>query len=385
MHMIASSTRIMTRIAVAAALALIGLLLLVGQASADRASSLKQQQERNKQQHGKLWQRVKELKEEKDQLADVIAAVEERIESKENEIARTDEQLKAAEERYQMLLAEQEQLALDLEAQRQQLGERARMIYMQGDMTYMELLFQSAEFSDLIDRVFFVQAVLEHDKQLVEDAECAQRLLGEKQQAIATLIADISGIRSQLDMQLDEQEVLKQELELDVKAIESDSALCIRQADELEAENKRAAREIREIANTAAGYSGTWSGSFTKPCPGPITSGYGMRIHPVYRTKRMHTGVDIGSPKGTPIKAAGKGKVIYTGRRGGYGKTVIIDHGSNHTTLYAHMSKITCDAGDLVNTGTKIGEVGSTGISTGNHCHFEVRVDGEPVDPMKKL
>jgi murein DD-endopeptidase MepM/ murein hydrolase activator NlpD len=383
--MIASNTRMMTRIAGAVTLALIVLLLLVGQAFADRTSSLKQQMERNKQQTKSIWQRVKELNEEKAQLADVIAAVEGRIEAKGNEITRTDEQLTAAEERYQMLLAEQEQLTLNLGAQRQQLGERARMIYMQGDLTYMELLFQSAGFSDLIDRVFFVQAVLEHDKQLVEDAECAQRLLGEKQQAIETLIADISSIRLQLDLQLDEQEVLKQELELDVRAIESDRELYLRQNDELEAENKRAAAEIREIANTAAGYSGTWSGTFTKPAPGTITSGFGMRVHPVYRTTRMHTGVDISAPKGTTIKAAGKGKVIYTGRRGGYGKTVIIDHGSNHTTLYAHMSKITCDAGDLVNTGTKIGEVGSTGIATGNHCHFEVRVDGEPVDPMKKL
>ena len=133
-----------------------------------------------------------------------------------------------------------------------------------------------------------------------------------------------------------------------------------------------------------------WGGSFMQPVPGQVGSGFGMRVHPIYRVRKMHTGVDIGAATGTPVKAADAGKVFYTGRRGGYGNTVMIDHGVDSrgrqiVTLYAHLSRITCKVGDTVARGQAIGAVGSTGISTGPHLHFEVRVNNEPVDPLKEL
>jgi murein DD-endopeptidase MepM/ murein hydrolase activator NlpD len=99
----------------------------------------------------------------------------------------------------------------------------------------------------------------------------------------------------------------------------------------------------------------------------------------------MHTGVDIGAPEGTPVKPGAPGKVISTGWMGGYGNAVIVDHGGGRTTLYAHLSKIECSAGDEVNLNSIIGRVGSTGYSTGNHLHFEVRIKGDPVDPLGSI
>lgn len=118
---------------------------------------------------------------------------------------------------------------------------------------------------------------------------------------------------------------------------------------------------------------------------GYVTSGFGMRYHPIYREYRRHTGIDIGLPIGSLIYAADGGRVIFTGNKAGYGITIMIDHGENITTLYAHLSKIYVKVGDLVFKGEKIGASGNTGITTGPHLHFEVRKNGVPIDPKTKL
>lgn len=126
----------------------------------------------------------------------------------------------------------------------------------------------------------------------------------------------------------------------------------------------------------------TKPGAMIIPVKGKFTSPFGYRIHPISRTRRLHTGQDIGAPNGTPIAAAKDGIVTFTGWKGGYGNTVIIDHGNGITTLYAHQSRIASTPGTKVRQGQLIGYVGTTGASTGNHLHWEVRVNGAPVNPI---
>ncbi|MEM7275225.1 MAG: M23 family metallopeptidase [Actinomycetota bacterium] len=118
---------------------------------------------------------------------------------------------------------------------------------------------------------------------------------------------------------------------------------------------------------------------------GRVTSEYGYRIHPVYGTRRLHAGIDIGAPRGTPIASSNSGVVIFAGTQGGYGRTVIVDHGGGITTLYAHMTEIGASVGQLVDRGDIVGLVGATGTATGNHLHFEVRVNGGPSNPRNYL
>jgi murein DD-endopeptidase MepM/ murein hydrolase activator NlpD len=128
------------------------------------------------------------------------------------------------------------------------------------------------------------------------------------------------------------------------------------------------------------------SSGFIYPIPGaPITSPFGYRIHPIYGDARLHTGVDFGASEGTPIRAAGSGVVVTAEWYGGYGNATIIDHGNGLATLYGHQSSIGVSAGQRVTQGQVIGRVGCTGSCTGPHLHFEVRVDGTPVNPMNYL
>jgi murein DD-endopeptidase MepM/ murein hydrolase activator NlpD len=122
-----------------------------------------------------------------------------------------------------------------------------------------------------------------------------------------------------------------------------------------------------------------------RPVPGGISSGFGARYHPVLHYTRMHSGADMSAGSGTPIRSCRAGTVVIAGGQGGYGNTVVVDHGGGMATLYAHQSRIGVSVGQVVNAGDVIGYVGSTGMSTGPHLHFEVRLSGNPVDPAPYL
>jgi murein DD-endopeptidase MepM/ murein hydrolase activator NlpD len=121
------------------------------------------------------------------------------------------------------------------------------------------------------------------------------------------------------------------------------------------------------------------------PANGPLTSGFGYRVHPIFGYSKMHTGIDIGAPYGSPVWAADTGTVAYVGTMSGYGNVVAIDHGGGLATTYNHLSSFHVSNGQSVSRGTQIGAVGCTGYCTGPHLHFEVRVGGNPVDPMPYL
>lgn len=114
-----------------------------------------------------------------------------------------------------------------------------------------------------------------------------------------------------------------------------------------------------------------------------LLSGFGYRIHPVYKVPKMHAGIDFTAPRGTPIQATGNGKIAAAGYGSGYGKRVIIDHGYGYKTLYGHMDRIDVKVGDVVKRGQAIGIVGSTGVSTAPHCHYEVVYKGQKIDPIQ--
>jgi murein DD-endopeptidase MepM/ murein hydrolase activator NlpD len=199
-------------------------------------------------------------------------------------------------------------------------------------------------------------------------------VLSEKQKQLDGISGQakyISVSRAKVESLIDEQDAKIKELE--------------KKEDELEKQSAVVDKLINQLMDRTKKYA---EGAYKWPTPGyrRISSPFGMRMHPIYKKLKMHSGVDIDAPMGASIVAANSGKVIVAGwNTGGYGNYVIIDHGGGISTLYAHQSKILVSVGDVVKKGDVIGKVGSTGLSTGPHLHFEVRVDGKPVNPTKYI
>ena len=184
----------------------------------------------------------------------------------------------------------------------------------------------------------------------------------------------VEGLRQQAESDVAAAEQLLVSINADIAAFEDHMA-------GLEAESARIEEEIRAAQQTG----GTNPGVLGWPVSGTVTSPFGYRTHPILGTTRLHAGIDIGAASGSPISAAGSGRVILASAYGGYGNAVVLDHGGGLSTLYAHQSSIAVSAGQQVDRGDLIGYVGCTGLCTGAHLHFETRENAVPVDPMKYL
>jgi len=195
------------------------------------------------------------------------------------------------------------------------------------------------------------------------------RLKKDQEAAKAVLDQRIAGLTAEADALAAEQTKLEELLKQRQAALEA-----ARRA--RAAAGQAAGNGLSRLPRTGAGVSPS---GFIWPVNGVLTSGYGPRWG------RMHTGIDIAAPSGTPIRAAKAGEVIFTGWLGGYGNAVILDHGDGIATLYGHQSRIGCTEGQILNQGDILGFVGTTGHSTGNHLHFEVRVDAQPRNPRPYL
>lgn len=274
-------------------------------------------------------------------------------------------------------------LSAELSDEKSALAERAVVLYKQGDFSYVEVLFQAVDFTDFIDRLFYIQLVFKHDRDMISAIKAEQQRVDLKKAQVDQKIYEINDAK--LKKAAEEQRIrrIQADKKDTISAINHDKAQYEQMENELEQESK-AIQQM--LLHPTWRYRGApWTGAFRKPVAGPIVSPFGVRYHPIFHTYRMHTGVDIAASYGTPIHAGGRGQVVFTGWRGGYGKCVIIDHGRGIATLYAHMSSISAYVGETVQAGQVIGRVGATGYATGPHLHFEVRVNGEPVNPLGRL
>jgi len=251
--------------------------------------------------------------------------------------------------------------------------------------TRRQTLFRFATLGDLN----FQDELRAVDDDLVVLRQTANRKEGEaveQEERLAVILADLEvsrGIQRQLRDALQDQIGLIEDQLAEMERQERELGQVIRQAQAaLQAQKAREAAE--RARNAQPNYNQQSPAGFIMPAGGWITSGFGTRRHPILGTIRNHAGVDISGGTGNPVWAAQSGVVITAGSLGGYGKTVIIDHGG-YRTLYAHMNDIKVRVGDEIAQGTRVGDIGSTGLSTGPHLHFEVRIGGVAQDPAKYL
>ena len=224
------------------------------------------------------------------------------------------------------------------------------------------------------------QAQIDVLDELQDDLDATQEQF-EQQQALAEQARAVAEAqRVEVERLRAEHEPVRAAAEAEEAAEAQQLANITAQKDQWEAQ--LAALQAEQAALAQGTSRGSGNGVLDWPCDGGVVSGFGNRTHPISGTQRMHMGVDIDCANGAPIYAAGSGVVLEAGWRGGYGQAVLIDHGDGLATLYAHQSQLAASPGQQVSTGEVIGYVGSTGYSTGPHLHWEVWVNGTPVDPM---
>jgi len=274
---------------------------------------------------------------------------------------------------------------------------RAVNMYKSGRLGYLEVLLNAHRLSELVTRMHLFSLVVKQDTRVVREVDAlrtrvtAQKAaLEEHRTVVAAIEKRYRGQKSEIDALvrkrtsgLAELDAARDDKRTVLAKAEKDKASWEKKEDSLLAESDRLGADLRALGGRRDAVVGT--GQFVRPVNGRISSPFGYRIHPIFHVRKMHTGVDMSAGMGTPIRAADSGTVVQAGWRGGYGKCVVISHGNGLATLYAHQSVISVSVGDTVKRGQVIGKVGSTGYSTGPHLHFEVRVNGSPIDPMRYL
>lgn len=278
-----------------------------------------------------------------------------------------------------------EEVRARLKARNELLGRRLIATQRNGTVSYAAVFFHSSDYWDFLSRRRFMTKLVQYDVRLVKGIRADETSV----LRIRTHLLEKQAEQKQLVAYLDQQRVVREGLREEqagqVHEASKDEARYQEMLDELDRNSSEIAAFLQRMQSTPNGRARMaipYRGGFMMPVRGRITSGFGMRYHPILHRYKLHTGVDFGVGIGTPIHAAGNGVVVHAGWWGAYGNAVIIDHGGGVTTLYGHMSVVKCHTGEVVQRGRVIGLVGSTGWSTGPHCHFEVRRNGVPVNPL---
>lgn len=306
-----------------------------------------------------------------------IDAIQVGIDSANQQISEAEIQIEEAEERLKERQAYLEKRLVDL--------------YIYGDINVIDVIFETSSFEDFVSVFDMTEQIMQQDKNMLNG-------IAKERNTIINNKIQMETMRDELVEMTYEYEDLKRDLaDLQAQKMTAMSAAISTKEgyqamlDEFEAASNEVSEMIREYMKNNSDSTLSYGGTMIWPLPSPwgknyVTSEYGKRYHPISGSYSFHTGIDIGADGGTSIYAAADGKIISRGWIGGYGNTIIIDHGNGISTLYAHQSAFgSFGVGDYVVSGDVIGYVGTTGNSTGNHLHFEVRVNGNHTSPWNYL
>lgn len=378
---------------------LAGFLFALGEphSLAQNSSDLNELQERRIQ----VEEQRSKVRQQRQQIENLEGAAKKRLGGLERNIQFTEGQIKENEAQLQQANQKLQKIEADLTvaetAYKEKQGNtvaRLRVLQRQRESSTWIALLQSQSIEELLERRYQLQQVYKADRKSLlvlktEKEEISdKKLLAEIQKnQIALLSEQLLYQKANFKAQASVQSQLVTRLKTDRRALEAAEQQLSQDANNIsKVIAQRLAEQQVAFRSGTPGYQrilGT--GQMVRPVVGPITSDFGYRTHPVLGTRRFHAGTDFGAPTGAPIFAADSGTVIAAEWYGGYGNTVIIDHGNGLTTLYGHCSELYVTVGQGVQRGQTIAAVGSTGLSTGPHLHFEVRQQGEPVEPLAYL
>ena len=349
------------------------------------ADDLDDQMANVEQEKAEVSTEMAEMKEEIEAAKEDVEAIQDDIDKKQDEISET--------------AGEIETLKVEMSEREEGLNERLRAMYKNGSIGYLEILLGSGSISEFLNNVEMIQRIYKNDQETLATMEEQHGVLEGKQVKLETEKAELDEQRAEEAAKQAELEESQAELQARLEALnaEADAITAEIQARQaaLEAQREEERRQQEqqqqesgddsESSESGGGqtYEDYDGGTMGWPCDSRlITSEFGFRIHPLTGIWTGHTGIDIGCNMYAPIYAAEAGTVILAEEYGGYGNAIVIDHGNGLTTLYGHNEELYVSVGQQVSRGETIAGAGSTGWSTGPHLHFEVRVNGDYVDPM---
>ena len=385
-------------LAFAAAIVVLGVPSALGQSMDDlnrRMSGLREEIEDAKAKEGVLTEEIQAAGQRIEALDGDIGSLETLIAELENKLALMRERLAVLADLEAEQTKDFEHLKRQFRIAQQELEQRLVELYQSEEADSFEIILQVRNLGDLLDQLEYFDSIGRQDQRITveiaglrEDMRIARiqtrktkKKVAEATAAVETVTAEKKAAQAALIAQQQALAAARENRQSVLAGVREDRAHAEEDLDELQAASAALAERLRSSGGGGGGGStgdGTSSSGFIWPVSGVVTSGFG------YRWGRMHEGIDISAPAGTTIRAVAAGTVIYAGWMGGYGNLTIVDHGNGLATAYAHQSAIYVGGGSVAQ-GTALGAVGCTGSCTGNHLHFEVRVNGSAVDPMGYL
>ncbi|WP_296816642.1 murein hydrolase activator EnvC [uncultured Megasphaera sp.] len=336
---------------------------------------------------------------------DRLYTIQQQLEAAQRDYQAVANELKATEEKIAATQAELEKTRARLQVREGVFTKRVRDIYMHGQLSYLDVVLGAKDFSDFSNRLELLRRIIDADITLISDIRQERAAIEQAKQELETQRARQAQLRDQAAAKRDEIESRRKEQQAILYQAQNDKAMAEQAYNEYQQSSQaiaemlrqraadRAAQAAAAAAQASSGGGGgsdyyqpvSGSGALIWPVNGVVTSPYGYRTHPIFGTTIYHSGIDIGVDYGTPVHAADGGVVVEAGWISGYGYAVIIDHGNGLSTLYGHNQELAVSEGQSVSQGQVIAYAGSTGNSTGPHVHFEVRANGDPVDPSAYL
>ncbi|MBB6215773.1 murein DD-endopeptidase MepM/ murein hydrolase activator NlpD [Anaerosolibacter carboniphilus] len=332
------------------------------------------------QQIKNFQKKMTENKKQEKNLTTQIKTLDQKIDQTEQEIGDISTQITMTKAQIDKTRAELNEAENKIAGKKNVLNARLRVMYKNGNVGYAEVLLASANIVDFFSKLDMVQKVIDHDTGLLKYMKEQREAIDAKKKKLEAYEGQMVSMKNKMEVKQDELELSRGQAAKAKEQVQKDNVALEKQIDDLNQYAQKIADEIRRKQSKGE-YTG---GQMAWPAPGytRITSPFGYRIHPILKTKKLHTGIDIGIPLGKDVVAAGDGTVIHSDWLGGYGKVIMIDHGGGIVTLYAHNSSLVAKDGAKVKRGQVISKAGSTGLSTGPHLHFEVRKNGDYVDPI---
>lgn len=392
------------RVVVAALAAFLALMMLLPMftmvleaAQAADTSELEQQIREYQRQQADLAAQIKDLDRQLKSIAGDKAQALEQKRLLDRQISAKVQEIQSTESiiaQYDALIADEQAKLEDTQAreeiQYELFCKRVRAMEEAGTVSYWSILFDSADFADLLDRATFVSEIMEADNKIMDDLAALSKSIEAQKAELETSRADqqtqrdaLVAQKKELDAKEADAAALVQKIQSQESEYQSSRDALKREEEEVEAQIIKKQKEIQ--AKIAAGQISFDPGTgWQWPVPGryKITSTFGPRIHPITGLPGNHTGTDVAAPKGTAILAARGGVVTISTYNNSYGNYVVVQHDNGIATLYAHMSSRAVSEGQIVTQGQTLGYVGSTGSSTGNHLHLEFRVNGKRQDAL---